>query len=167
MTYDLSPYRGQNVSLTFEADNCVPGGHFAYGYIAIRNNCAGLMISGDSLVCNNSVQTFSVPTLAGATYNWSIPGDWTMLSSDTSNIIQVKATENGGSVSVHEKNSCADLVDTIQIETLPSPVGGTLQGSTEVCAGDNSSTLTLVNYSGVIKNWLSSTDGNTWTITSR
>jgi hypothetical protein len=164
VTYDLSPYRGQDVSLTFEADNCVPGGHFAYGYIAIRNNCAGLMISGDSLVCNNSVQTYSVPTLAGATYNWSIPGDWTLLTTDTSNIIQVKATENGGSVAVHEKNSCADLLDTIQIKTLPSPVGGTLQGSTAVCAGDNSSMLTLVNYSGVIKDWLSSKDDSTWTI---
>jgi hypothetical protein len=164
VTYDLSPYRGQDVSLTFEVDNCVPGGHFAYGYIAIRNNCAGLLISGDSLVCNNSVETYSVPTLAGATYNWSIPSDWTLLSSDTGNIIQVKATENGGSVTIHEKNSCADLLDTIQIKTLPSPVGGTLQGSTAVCAGINSSTLTLLNYSGVIKNWLSSSNGNTWTV---
>ena len=164
VTYDLSPYRGQDVSLTFEADNCVPGGHFAYGYIAIRNSCAGLEISGDSLVCNNSVETFSVPTLAGATYNWSIPGDWTMLSSDTGNIIQVKATENGGSITVHEKNSCADLLDTIQVKTLPSPVGGTLQGSSSVCAGENSTILTLLNYSGDIKNWLSSTDGNTWAV---
>jgi hypothetical protein len=164
VTYDLSPYRGQDVSLTFEADNCVPGGHFAYGYIAIRNSCAGLIISGDSLVCNNSVTTYSVPTLAGATYNWSIPADWTLLSSDTSNIIQVKSTQNGGSVTVHEKNSCADLLDTIQIKTLPSPVGGTLQGASTVCAGVNSTILTLSNYSGVIKNWLSSSDGNTWVV---
>jgi PKD-like domain/CHU_C Type IX secretion signal domain len=164
VTYDLSPYRGQDVSLTFEADNCVPGGHFAYGYIAIRNNCAGLMISGDSLICNNTVVTYSVPTLDGATYDWTIPGDWTILSSDTSNIIQVKSTSNGGSVTVHEKNSCADLMDTIQIKTLPSPVGGTLEGSATVCAGENSSTLNLLNYSGVIRNWLSSSDGNTWTV---
>jgi len=164
VTYDLSPYRGQDVSLTFEADNCVPGGHFAYGYIAIRNNCAGLLISGDSLVCNNTVVTYSVPTLAGATYNWTIPSDWTLLSSDTSNIIQVKSTINGGSVTVREKNSCADLLDTIQIKALPSPEGGTLDGSAVVCAGENSSTLNLLNYSGVIKNWLASTDGNTWRV---
>jgi len=164
VTYDLSPYRGQDVSLTFEADNCVPGGHFAYGYIAIRNSCAGLVISGDSLVCYNSVTTYSVPTLAGATYNWSIPGDWTMLSSDTSNIIQVKSTQNGGSVTVHEKNSCADLKDTVQVKTLPSPVGGTLDGASTVCAGVNSTALILSNYSGAIKNWLSSSDGNTWVV---
>ncbi|MEJ0082108.1 MAG: hypothetical protein WDM78_14465 [Puia sp.] len=74
-----------------------------------------------------------------------------MLSSDTSNIIQVKSTANGGSVTVHEKNSCADLLDTIQIKTLPSPVGGTLEGASRVCAFENNTILTLLNYSGVIK----------------
>jgi hypothetical protein len=164
VTYDLSAYRGQDVSLNFEADNCVPGGHFAYGYIAIRNNCAGLMISGDSLVCNNTAETYSVPTLAGASYDWTIPSDWTLLSSDTSNIIQVKSTSNGGSIMVREKNSCADLKDTISIHTLPSPVGGTLEGSNNVCAGENSSSLKLLNYSGIIKNWLSSPDGVNWSV---
>jgi PKD-like domain/CHU_C Type IX secretion signal domain len=164
VTFDLSPYRGQLVSLTFEADNCVPGGHFAYGYIAIRNSCAGLMISGDSLVCNNTAITYSVPSLAGATYNWIIPNSWTLISSDTGNIIQVKSSSLGGSVSVREKNSCANLVDTIQIKTLPSPVAGTLVGSTSVCAGENNSTLNLLNYSGTIMNWLSSTDNQTWSV---
>jgi hypothetical protein len=162
VTFDLSPYRGQQVSLTFEADNCIPGGHFAYGYIAIRNSCAGLMISGDTLVCNNSFVTYSVPSLAGAIYNWIIPDTWTVVTSDTSNIIQIKTSSLPGSVSVREKNSCADLKDTIQIKTLPSPVGGILNGSTAVCTGINTSVLSLINYSGVIKGWLQSTDNQTW-----
>src|SRR5580693_6782822 len=66
VTFDLSPYRGQQVTLTFEADNCVPGGHFAYAYIALRNTCAGLVISGDSVACINSNTTYSVPSLTGA-----------------------------------------------------------------------------------------------------
>jgi hypothetical protein len=158
VTFDLSAYRGQQVSLTIEADNCIPGGHFAYGYIAIRNSCAGLEMSGDSLVCNNSIITYSVPALSNASYNWIIPADWTLLSSDTSNIIRVKSSSAGGVVSVREKNSCADLNDEIQIKTLPSPEAGTLNGSTTVCAGENSSELNLVNYSGAIVNWLVSTD---------
>jgi hypothetical protein len=164
VTFDLSPYRGQEVSLTFEADNCVPGGHFAYGYVAIRNDCAGLMISGDSLVCNNSAVIYSVPALAGATYNWKIPADWALLSSDTSNIITVRTSNAGGRVSVREQNSCADLKDTIEINTLPSPEAGELEGSTTVCAGENSSTLNLLNYSGVISKWLASTDSSNWTV---
>jgi hypothetical protein len=164
VTFDLSPYRGQQVSFTFEADNCMPGGHFAYGYIAIRNSCAGLMISGDSLICYNTAVTYSVPALAGATYNWIVPNDWSLLSGDTSNIIRVKTATAGGTISVREKNSCADLSDTIQIKTLPSPVGGVLDGSSEVCAGQNITTLNLNNYSGTISNWLSSTDSITWIV---
>jgi hypothetical protein len=164
VTFDLSPYRGQQVSLTFEADNCVPGGHFAYAYIAIRNNCAGLMISGDSLVCNNSSLTYSVPSLAGATYSWTVPDSWSIVSGANSNIIQVKAATAGGGITVREKNDCANLSDTIQVNTLPSPVGGTLQGANEVCAGLNTSTLNLTNYSGAISNWLASTDSVNWSV---
>lgn len=164
VTFDLSPYRGQNVSLTFEADNCVPGGHFAYAYIAIRNSCAGLEISGDSLVCFNTIVTYSVPALAGATYDWIVPNSWTLASSDTSNIIKVKPVAAGGTLSVREKNSCADLSDTIQIKTLPGPKGGDLNGSSTVCIGENNSVLNLTNYSGTINNWLSSTDSVTWSV---
>jgi hypothetical protein len=163
VTYDLGAYRGQQVSLTIEADNCVPGGHFSYAYVAIRNRCAGLAITGDSLICNNSIATYSVPTLDGATYHWNVPNSWTVISGEAGNILKVQSSTTGGTLSVHEKNSCADLTDTISINTLPSPVGGTLNGSTTVCEGNNISPLILVNYSGNIQNWLSSTDGNTWT----
>ena len=162
VTFDLSPYRGQKVSLTFEADNCVPGGHFAYGYVAIRDNCAGLMISGDSLVCFNTVVTYSVPALAGAKYNWIVPDSWTILSADTGNIIKVKPIAAGGLLGIREQNSCANLTDTIQIKTLPGPTGGVLEGSTVVCAGENSSPMNLINYSGNISGWLASADGSTW-----
>jgi hypothetical protein len=47
VTFDLSPYRGRQVTLTFESDNCTPGAHFAYSYVALRNTCAGLEISGN------------------------------------------------------------------------------------------------------------------------
>ncbi|HVS95224.1 MAG TPA: hypothetical protein VHE54_02025, partial [Puia sp.] len=49
VTFDLAPYRGQQVVLTFETDNCVPGGHFAYSYVALRSTCGGLLISGDTV----------------------------------------------------------------------------------------------------------------------
>ncbi len=163
VTYDLSPFRGQQVTLTFEADNCIPGGHFSYAYLAIRNSCAGLEISGDSVVCNNSITTYSVPTLAGATYNWIVPNSWAVVSGVNDNILQVKTSSLGGAVSVREKNSCADLTDTIQVNTLPSPVGGQVNGSTTVCEGDNNTVLNLSNYSGNIQGWQYSSDGNNWT----
>ena len=163
VTYDLSAFRGQQVTLTFEADNCIPGGHFSYAYLAIRNSCAGLEISGDSIVCNNSIITYSVPTLDGASYKWNVPSSWTIVSGATDNILQVKSSSAGGVVSVRENNSCADLTDTIQINTLPSPVGGEVNGSGTVCEGNNNTVLNLSNYSGNIQNWQYSSDGDTWT----
>ena len=162
VTFDLSPYRGQQVVLTFEADNCVPGGHFAYAYVALRNVCAGLIISGDTLACTNSNLTYSVPALTGASYQWKIPAGWTLISGGNSNIITVKAGNNAGSIIAGEQNSCANLKDTVQVKTTAPSIGGSVSADAEVCAGINSSLLTLSGNMGAVTNWVSSQDGQVW-----
>ncbi|HTQ66480.1 MAG TPA: gliding motility-associated C-terminal domain-containing protein [Puia sp.] len=164
VTFDLSPYRGQQVTLTFEADNCVPGGHFAYAYIALRNSCAGLIISGDSSVCYNSDLTYSIPSLAGATYEWVVPPSWQILSnSNTTNIIEVVSGTQPGLIIAKEQNSCALLQDTIQVKTFAPPIGGNLSGDATVCAGINSTNLLLTGNVGNVEKWISSADGFNWT----
>jgi gliding motility-associated-like protein len=158
VTFDLSAYRGQQVSLTFEADNCVPGGHFAYAYIALRNTCAGLIISGDSVACINSNTTYSIPSLTGASYSWAVPSNWTILSGGNTNIIDVHVGTQPGSIIAREQNSCANLADTIQVSSNPPTVVGNLAGNTTVCAGINSSILTLSGNTGNVMEWLASTD---------
>jgi gliding motility-associated-like protein len=158
VTFDLSPYRGQQVSLTFEADNCVPGGHFAYGYIAIRNTCAGLQISGDTLACTNGSLTYSVPSLAGANYQWTIPSSWTLTSDASTNIITVTAGSAGGFIIANEQNGCANLSDTIQVSTTPPTVPGNLSGNATVCTGNNNSILLLSGNTGNVVKWIASTD---------
>ncbi len=162
VTFDLSPYRGQTVTLTFEADNCVPGGHFAYGYIALRNDCAGLIISGQTLVCTNSDITYSIPALTGASYKWSVPPGWTITSGNDSSIMTVTAGKTAGSIIAHEVNSCANLSDTIQVSTTPPSIPGKVNGDTTVCAGENENILALKGYQGTILKWISSTDGINW-----
>lgn len=166
VTFDLSPYRGQQVTLTFEADNCMPGGHFAYAYVALRNNCDGLMISGPLNACANTNLIYSIPGLTGATYNWTIPSDWTLLSGGDSNIINVKvgAGPGTGIITARERNSCADLKDDIQIVTSPPTIAGAVKGDNEVCSGTNVSGLTLTGYQGSILNWLASPDGVSWNV---
>ena len=162
VTFDLSPYRGQQVTLTFETDNCTPGAHFAYAYIALRNNCAGLEISGNPVACINSSSTYSVPALAGASYHWTVPAGWTINSGNTSNIINVTPGAAGGMITINEKNDCADLYDTITVSTTPPTVAGQVLSDNTVCAGTNSTTLNLNGSVGNVLNWLSSTDGNQW-----
>jgi gliding motility-associated-like protein len=113
VTFDLSAYRGQQVSLTFEADNCVPGGHFAYAYFAIRNTCAGLRMSGDTIVCSNSVASYSIPSLDSASYNWSAPPGWIVDSGSNGKAFTVTAGPQPGYIVATEKNSCTTLTDSL------------------------------------------------------
>jgi gliding motility-associated-like protein len=159
VTFDLSAYRGQQVKLTFETDNCAPGAHFAYAYVALRNTCAGLQISGPLVACTNSTSTYSIPALAGASYNWTVPPTWTINSGNNTNIINVTAGTGGGMITANEINSCANLKDTINVSTTPPTVAGDVNTDNTVCSGINGTILTLSGNTGGVLNWISSTDG--------
>lgn len=160
VTFDLGPYRGQQVVLTFETDNCVPGGHFAYSYVALRSTCAGLLISGDTVACIGSTLTYSVPALSGASYQWSVPPGWTIVSGRDSNILKVQIADvPPGTVSALEQNSCARLSASLNVTTVPPTIAGAIGSDAEVCSGNNTVPLTLTGNRGSILNWLSSTDG--------
>jgi gliding motility-associated-like protein len=162
VTFDLSPYRGQQVTLTFEADNCRPGAHFAYAYVALRNTCAGLEISGKTTACTNTAIEYSVPALAGATYSWTVPAGWTINSGANTNIINVTVGSTGGFITNQEINGCADLKDTIAVTTTPPTIAGRVMSDTIICAGINSCPLSVTDEVGSIIKWVSSTDGVTW-----
>ena len=163
VTFDLSAYRGQQVTLTFEADNCAPGGHFAYAYVAVRNTCAGLEISGNPVVCANTSLTYSIPALASAIYNWTVPAGWTINSGVNSNVINVTAGSTGGYIIAHEINGCADLRDTITVSATTPTVPGQVNSDNTVCSGVNNTVLSLTGQTGSILHWISSTDGISWT----
>jgi gliding motility-associated-like protein len=162
VTFDLSPYRGKQVTLTFEADNCTPGAHFAYAYVALRNTCAGLEITGNPVACTGSTFTYSIPALAGATYNWTVPAGWTINSGANTNIITVTAGAAGGNIIANEINGCANLKDTLVVSTVPATVPGQVVTDNTVCSGINSTSLSLAGQTGGVLRWLSSTDGVTW-----
>ncbi|MBS1661016.1 MAG: gliding motility-associated C-terminal domain-containing protein [Bacteroidetes bacterium] len=116
VTFDLTAYRGQQVTLTFEADNCVPGGHFSYAYFALRDVCAGLQISGDSLVCTNAIGKYSIPSLNGASYEWEVPPGWKIESGNDGNNLSVKAGPQPGWIVARETNSCTSLTDSLFVK---------------------------------------------------
>jgi hypothetical protein len=164
VTFDLSRFRGQVVTLTFEADNCVPGGHFAYAYVALRNICEGLQISGNPVACSSVKMTYSVPALQGATYDWSVPADWQIVGGSQSNSLTVIAGSQPGFIFAHEVNDCADLRVKLPVTSKPPTFPGILSGNSEVCTGVNNSPIALSGYTGDIQTWIASTDnGSTWT----
>ena len=163
VTFDLSAFRGKQVVLTFEADNCIPGGHFSYAYFAIRNDCNGLTISGPSSACSNGLVTYSVPALANASYVWTWPSSWTKIL-DSANILQLMPGTLSGTVTAQETNSCANLQASLDVATTLPTVPGKLSGDNTVCAQNNSSTLSVSGNRGGVLNWQSTTDGSNWTI---
>jgi gliding motility-associated-like protein len=163
VTFDLEPYRGKKVTLTFAAENCVPRGHFAYAYIALRNDCNGLMISGNKNACINGPTYYSIPELTGATYQWTVPSGWKITSDPNSNIITVIPGPLGGFITAKEQNSCANLEAVIQVTSSPPTVAGKLIGANTVCDGFNNSPMQLSGNIGNILKWISSTNGINWT----
>jgi gliding motility-associated-like protein len=156
VTFDLSPYRGQQISLTFEADNCVPGGHFAYAYFALRTSCAGLQIRGDTLACANSMVQYSTPSLNGASFDWSAPVGWIIDSGINSNTITVTIGPQPGWVVAREKNSCASLTDSLFVRlyegALPQAVID--PRDTVICYGGAAALHALVT-TGTDYSWVS------------
>ena len=146
VTFDLSPYRGQQVSLTFEADNCVPGGHFAYAYFALRDVCAGLQISGDSVACSNSIAKYSIPSLDSASYNWSAPDGWSINSGEDGNTITVTVGPQSGWIVAQEKNSCTSLVDSLFVQLYKGalPQATVAPRDTTICYGGTASLHALI-----------------------
>jgi gliding motility-associated-like protein len=146
VTFDLTPYRGQQVSLTFEADNCVPGGHFAYAYFALRDICAGLQMSGDTITCSNSAGKYSTPSLSGASYDWSVPAGWIIDSGSNGNTIIVTAGLQPGWIVVGEINSCASLTDSLFVQlykgALPQAVID--PPDTTICYGETAPLHALI-----------------------
>ncbi|WP_416223649.1 beta strand repeat-containing protein, partial [Tenacibaculum ascidiaceicola] len=59
-------------------------------------------------------------------------------------------------------NTCQTLAsDEVSLTIIPTSVGGSIAGSTNVCTGTNSTTLTLSGHTGNIIRWESSTDNFT------
>jgi gliding motility-associated-like protein len=156
VTFDLSAYRGQQVTLTFEADNCVPGGHFAYAYFAMRDICAGLQISGDSLACSNSIAKYYIPSLDNATYDWSVPDGWTSGGDANNNTITVKVGPQSGWIVAHASNSCTRLTDSLFVHLYKGaiPESSIDPRDTTICFGETAPLYAVVT-TGTAYNWVS------------
>lgn len=116
-------------------------------------------ITGNTTVCGNTSNTYSVAVVSGATsYAWTLPSGWTGTS--TSNTITVIAGTGSGTISVAAVNSCGNgtartLAVTVSGASPTQP--GAISGSTTMC-GNNSLTYSVATVSGATS--------YTWTLPS-
>ena len=97
-------------------------------------------ISGDTIVCNLSLNSYSVLPVSGAmSYNWTLPNGWT--GNSTNNTISVVSNINSGDVMVVAQNGCgSSTAGTLYVTigggtALPQP--GIISGDSLVCSGSS------------------------------
>ena len=95
-------------------------------------------ISGNTTVCQNSSQTYSISPVSGASsYTWTLPAGWLGTSTTTSIIASVGSS--GGTISVTANNTCGSSTPrTLSVSVNPIPAQpGTISGNTVACQGSS------------------------------
>ena len=92
-------------------------------------------ISGNSSVCQGSSQTYSTPSVAGATsYSWILPSGWSGSSTGTS--ITCTVGTSGGNLAVSANNGCGTGAGrVIVVSLLPFPNVNINSPATTICQG--------------------------------
>ena len=93
------------------------------------------VISGPITVCEATSQTYSVPSVSGATsYEWTLPSGWSGTSSTNSINVTTGIT---GQITVRATNSCgSSAIRSLSVDVLSVPSQpAIISGSTSVCSG--------------------------------
>lgn len=79
-------------------------------------------ISGHTVFCEGTVQTYSVASVTSITYNWTVPAGWVINSGQGTNSISVTTGVNSGNVQVIPINSCGPgPASTLAVTVNPLP----------------------------------------------
>ena len=91
-------------------------------------------ISGNYSVCEGSLQTYSVSTVAGAaSYIWTLPSGWS--GSSTSNSINATVGAEGGNIKVKAANSCGMSDTSTMVITVITALVAYTGPDTSICTG--------------------------------
>lgn len=128
----------------------------------------GGTIAGSATVCygsNSGTLTLSGET--GTVVEWELSTDngltWISITNSTTSQTYTNLTTPTMYRVLVQSGICAPAYSaTATIGIDPASMGGTIYGSTTVCSGSNSGTLSLIGHSGSILNWEESNDGVSW-----
>jgi len=102
-------------------------------------------IIGNTNPCEGSIQTYSVTNIAGITYTWIVPNNWTIGSGQGTNLISVTIGSDSGDIYVTPSNDCGDGPSQTIAVTVGLLAGnaGAISGPDNVCKGTNGVTYTV------------------------
>lgn len=97
-------------------------------------------ITGNTTMCANSSQKYSIPVVTNATgYTWTLPSGWTYTGKSDSNVVNVVVSSFNGQVTVSAVNKgCTSNPQSLNITTVnASPnTPGTITPSATACSGN-------------------------------
>jgi gliding motility-associated-like protein len=132
--------------------------------IVVLENSVGGSLSGPAAVCSDSSGTLSLSDFIGEVIRWesSTDGfntDVTVVANGGESFTFGNLTETTSYRAAVRNGDCNEAYSSVHtVHVSPASKGGTLAGSTEVCADVNSGELSLSDYTGDIVSWESSTD---------
>jgi hypothetical protein len=150
-TNTISTTTGMSGTISVTANNGCGSSAAQTLAVAINSGAPSLpsAISGNSVVCQGSSQTYSVTNDPAVTsYNWTLPSGWSGTS--TSNVINLTAGSNTGTVSVTAANGCGTTTAVSFVISTVNPLPenpGSINGSASLC-NNQSSTYSVAVVSG-------------------
>lgn len=139
--------------------------------VTVNPPSVGGTVSGSATVCSGTNSTsFTLSGYDGSVVRWESSTNNFISKSNivntTTSLIVTNLTATTYYRAVVKNGSCANDFSTKGIVTVtPVSVGGTIAGSTSVCSGTNSATLTLSGHTGIVVKWQESTDNFSSVIT--
>jgi gliding motility-associated-like protein len=112
VTVDLRGYAGKQMRIDFTVNNCAPGGHFAYAYLDINQNCTS-PVSGNIICANSPTVTLKAPE-GFQGYEWYFDRNFKDTLSQTSSLTVPSVVGNKYTVVIHPYPGlgCQDTITT-------------------------------------------------------
>jgi hypothetical protein len=111
-------------------------------------------VSGLQAPCEGSTQIYSVDSIPGITYLWTLPSDWIITGTNTSHTITVIVGQQSGEITVKPSNICG-LGPGSSLFTTPVNFPGqpsAISGNINPCDGSDE-IYSVANEPGVNFNW--------------
>ncbi|MET3886003.1 HYR domain-containing protein [Niastella sp. OAS944] len=138
--------------------------------ITVTNGSVGGSVSGTTSVCSGSNSgTMNLSGHTGNVVRWEMStdggGSWSTISNTTTSQSYSNLTQTTQYRAVVQSGTCTPANSAAATITISATAtGGNVSGSTTVCTGTNSGTVTLSGQAGTITKWQFSTDGGgSWT----
>jgi len=114
----------------------------------------GIITGPVSTCAGTSLLNYSVPDVAGVTFTWAFPANWTITNGQGTNSIVVTAGATAGNVTVTPSNICGNgPVQTLALTADPVPAQpGAITGIVSPCTG-TTQIYHVTNVAGVNYDW--------------